>query len=356
MIDTLSLTLTDYEVLSGYDFQLQQPPTNTKTGETGAIYPLFRVNGGTVTGSKAFHNAERFNVDISPYSPDQPDVIGCRVHLSVPKFATGSNYLLLPRRGVEEVLSPRGLEKELREIGIAANLDNATVSRLDLTRNAVCSEPPPTYAPLFALLSMKRTSHTDFGGTGHLWKNGSQQLAVYDKLAEMKHKKMETKGLPGNTLRFEHRLLKSRKVKTALQGIKTVADLKAGYDTLAPAYEKALRDGIFRYEMPPRETFSFETLMAQMEQFQTGEGYWLKRYKDFALMQLLIEVGGFDGVDTFIRAAVEASTSRETKSRVRREMEAMRAQAAALKAVPKSRKTYRDLYNELQSKVLLKAA
>jgi hypothetical protein len=355
MIDTLALTLTDYEVLPGFDFELQQPPTNTKTGETGAIYPLFRVNGSTITGSKAFHNGDRFNVDIEPYSPTEA-AIACRVHLSVPRFATGSNYLLLPRRGVEEVLSSSGLEKELRAIGIAANIENATISRLDLTRNAICSEPPPTYAPLFQLLSMKRTAHTDFGGTGHLWRNGSQQLAVYDKLAEMKHKKMEIKGLPGNTLRFEHRLMKSRKVKTALQGIKTVADLKAGYNTLAPAYEKALSDGIFRYEMPDRSTFSFDAIKSQMEQFQTGEGYWLKRYKDFALMQLLIEIGGLDGVDTFIRAAVEASTSRETKSRVRRELEAMRAQAAALKTVPKSKKTYRTLYDELQSKVLLKAA
>lgn len=354
MIDTLSLTLTDYEVLPGFDFQLQPPQINTKTGEPGAVYPLFRCNGDTVTGSKAFHNAERFHVDIEPFSPTET-AIACRVHLSVPKFATGSNYELLARDGVEEVLSSSGLEKELRAIGIGCNIEAATVSRLDLTRNVIASEKPATYAPLLSLLSMSRTAHTDFGGTGHLWKNGQQQLAIYDKLAEMKHKKMETKGLPGNTLRFEHRLLKSRKVKAALK-MKTVGDLKAGYDMLAPAYEAALKNGIFRYDMPPRETFSFDAIKADMTAFQSEDGYWFKRWKDAAFMQLLIEAGGFEGVETVIAAAMEVSTNRMTKSRIKREMEALRVQASAMKTVPKSKKTYRDLYNELQDKVLLKAA
>ncbi len=357
MIDTLALTLMDYVVLPGFDFTLQPPSISTKTGKLGATYPLFRLNGSIITGSKAYHNSERFHVDIEPFSPDFPDLIVCRVHLSVPKFVTGSNYNLLGHSELNDVLSAKGLENELRAIGIATNIETATLSRLDLTRNVVCAERCATYAPLFQLLSMSRTTHADFGGTGHLWRNGQHQLAVYDKLAEMLNKKMETSGLPRNTLRFEYRLMRSRKLRATLLGMTTVADLKSGYDALAPAYEKALCKGIFRYQMPDRATFSFDAIVSDMKKFQDEPGYWFKRWKDAAFMELLISAGGLEGVETVMAAAAEVSSSRQVANKIRREMDALRVQAAVIKAVPQSsKKTYKDLFNELQDKVLLKAA
>jgi hypothetical protein len=347
VLDTLKLSLTEYSVNDSCALIVQPSAIDMRTGEALSNHPLWRQGSQIVEGAKAYFNDERFNVSIVPISHQEPDAMSCTVQFSVPKVANGSNYHPLQPREAREAV--KEVERDLRRIGISTNIETARVSRLDTFKNVVAEEPFACYHPMFALLNGKRMQKRDYGTT-FLWHNTQQELCIYDKLAEMAHLKADVRRLPANTIRFEHRLLKSRKVTETLGGIRTVHDLFSGYDVLPRVFEKAMRENVFSYDVAQVEAIITSELERDMAHFREHSGRnWMQQYlKAFGLFHLLQRTE----IETVKRIVDKLSDDRTKAWRVHKDLEKLRMDGAALRVVGRSRRTVGTLYRELRSKVL----
>jgi hypothetical protein len=347
VIDTLKLYLTEYSISAHCGLTVQPSPIDMSTGEAVGNFPLWRVNGRTVEGAKAYCNAERFNLSISPMSHQQPDAIAAVVQFSIPKVAGGNNYAPASRRAASAAI--KSIERDLKDAGVRTDLRAALVSRVDTFRNVVADEPFSSYQPVFQLLSGKRMPKRDYGTT-FLWANTQQEICVYDKLEEMALHKLNTKGFPSNTIRFEHRLLKAKKVQTALDGIRTVRDLFDGYDVLQANFQKSMQSQLFRYDVGQVETITAGMLEDDMRYF--AENYkerWFSQYlRTFGLYHLLQRTQ----IETVRRVIDNFSSDRKKAWRVAKEMEELQMQTMKMKTVAPSVRPLSELYNELRVKVL----
>ncbi len=347
MLDTLKLSLTDYSVNDSCALIVQPSAIDMRTGEALSNHPLWRQGSQIVEGAKAYFNDERFNVSIVPISHQEPDAMSCTVQFSVPKVANGSNYHPLQPREAREAVQQ--VERDLKRIGICTNIESARVSRLDTFKNVVAEEPFACYHPMFSLLSGRRMQKRDYGTT-FLWHNTRQEICIYDKLEEMAHLKADVRRLPANTIRFEHRLLKSSKVTETLGGIRTVHDLFAGYDVLPRVFEKTMRESVFRYEVAEVEAIITSELQRDMAHFRDHAGRnWVQQYlKAFGLFHLLQRTE----IETVRRIVDELSDDRTKAWRVHKELDKLRIDAASLRVVGRSRRTVGALYRELRGQVL----
>lgn len=344
MIDTLKLSLTDYSVAPGADLDVQPSAFNAATGEARSNHPLWHDGSRYVTGSKAFHNGEDFNVTIKPLSPSEPQSIGCFVQFSVPKVVDGSNYHPVDYKGTTEAL--RAVQKYLRDVGIKTNIKTASLSRVDVFRTVEADEPYQSYQPVLSMLQGQRMSKRDYGTT-FLWANTQQEICVYDKLVEMQQRKARVDGLPENSIRFEHRMLKGKKVRDTL-GMRSAGDLLAGYDHVQSVYRNVMHKQIFKRSVQEIEVVTANQIVHEMELFKgRGDRYW---YQNWLQAKGMISV--MSNVDAVREAIKTVSDNRMMQSRAIKKLEVAQMDAAALKIVSPCDKTLGELYGELKSKVL----
>jgi hypothetical protein len=344
MLDTLKLSLVDYEIAPDADFDVYPPSFNTATKELDASFPLWRRGDGYVRGVKAVHNEDFFNVTVKPLCPATPEAVRCTVQFSVPKIIGSSNYAPATEEITRAAL--KQLESDLRRSGVRTNLSRAELSRLDACRTIETAESYETYQPVLSALRGQRMHKRDYGTT-FLWHNTQQEVAVYDKIAEMKHRKHSVESLPKNSVRFEWRALKSKKVQTAL-GMKTVEDLLSDFGHVEKTYGVAMQKQLFRYEVSEFEALSVTAVAEQMQRMKDcGVRYWAEDcINALAYAQLLPHKKA-------LLAAVElVATNRMQVSRVRRKLERIEANAMALEVVSPAGRSLRELYDELEQKVL----
>jgi hypothetical protein len=344
MIDTLKLRLSDYSIAKRPDIIIQPAAVNAGTCEFQAEYPLWHDGNCYVTGARAFHNAEDFNLTIQPMSPSEPDSVGAFVQFSVPKVATGSNYHPTDHKGTVQAL--RSIQKQLGAIGVKTNLKTANLSRVDTFKTVSAQEPYHSYHPVLAMLQGQRMAKRDYGTT-FLWGNTQQEICVYDKLVEMQHRKCDVAGLPSNSIRFEHRMLKAKKVRDTL-GMRTVEDLVSAPDHVRDTYNKVMEKQLFKQSVAEIEVFApseVETLMMALR--DAGCRDWFER----SLMALAVASGVID-VEAVCKASDKVSSSRMTALRHRRLMRRAEMDAAILRRDEVSKRTLAELYDELKFGVL----
>jgi hypothetical protein len=344
MIDTLKLRLADYSIGSKPDITIQPSAVNAATAEFQAEYPLWHDGSRHVLGARAYHNAENFNLSIQPLSPSEPDKVGAFVQFSVPKVATGSNYHPTDHKGTVEAL--KSIQKQLGAIGVKTNLKTAALSRVDTFKTVSAKEPYHSYHPVLAMLQGQRMAKRDYGTT-FLWGNTVQEICVYDKLVEMQHRKCDVSGLPGNSIRFEHRMLKAKKVRDML-GMRTVADLVSAPDHVRDTYNKVMEKQLFKQSVAEIEVFTLpevETLMTALR--DVGCKNWFER----SLLAVAVASGEID-VEAVCKASDKMAASRMTALRHRRAMQRAQMDAAILRRDGASKRTLAELYSELQAGVL----
>lgn len=370
MIDTLHLTLDDYEIRPRAKLRVQPAPLDVETGEQLPACVLWSTRGGGgVEGVKAYHNGEAMNVSIAPCGRAGADEsapmlrlvgsapsVNCYVNFSLPKRCAGNNYEAV---GLEESREAvRGVERELKEIGIRTNIERARVSRLDAFRNVITDEPFIAYQRVFGVCQAKRMQKRDYGTT-FLWHNTQQETCVYDKLAEMAARKVDVLQFPANTMRFEHRLLNGRKVRDALGGVRTIGDLWEGYERVAAMFEKAMRSNLFRFTTEEIEIETGNELARLMQLFyQRGRRYWFDDFlRAYGLATLLERAD----VETILGAAekvvlesgLSPVTARTTRHKLGRKLHQTRFDLEIIKPHSEGTlKTIGTLYRELESKVL----
>ncbi len=342
MLDTLKLSLTDYEIGESANLDVQPSTFNAATGEIQGRYPLWRRGSGFVEGARAFHNSDDFNVTVQPFNSLEPQSIGCHVQFSVPKVATGSNYL--PADFGATVSALKTIESELKSIGINTNIQTAAISRLDACRTIHPSEPYEAYHPVLQLLRGTRMAKRDYGTT-FLWHNTVQQVCVYDKREEMKRHKRNVTHLPKNSVRFEHRMLKARKVRDVL-GFGSVADLLVGFEQVQVGYKSALEKQLFRHSPAEVELLTTRDIENELRAFACSR-YFIQ---DWLLARAIAQLG--EDRHAFLRAVENVSTSRKTHMRMRKKIEKMEMDALSLQLVAPSKHTLGELYRELEREVL----
>lgn len=344
MIDTLKLSLVEYEISENPQLTLEHSPTNLETGSRTSVYRLFMAGGRVVEGLKAYHNAENFNLTIKPLSSLQPQIVGCYLQFSLPKLANGTNYYPITEQAAKRAL--RGLEGDLREIGVSTNLDNAVLSRVDSFRNVLASETYATYHPVLSALKGKRMAQRDYGTT-FLWSNTQQELCVYDKLAEMAARKHKTAGLAPNTIRFEHRLLKARKVRDTLS-MATAGDLLSDLAHVETTFKANLEKQLFSKSVSDVEAFLEVELENQLRFFcERGDRFWFQSWLSaVALRGLAVDS------ELILSAVGKVTNHRSTQLRIKRQLEAAKMDAMQLELSANPKRTLAELYTELQSKVL----
>jgi hypothetical protein len=344
MIDTLKVSLSDYEITSDADIVVQPSNFNAATGEMTGNYPLWHTGSRYVEGARAFHNSEMFNLTIKPVRPTEPDKMGCFVQFSVPKVATGSNYYPTDKAGTVDAL--KTIQKELKSIGVKTNLKDASLSRVDTFKTVQATEPYQTYHGVLGMLQGQRMAKRDYGTT-FLWSNTQQEICVYDKLAEMQQRKCDVSRLPGNSIRFEHRVLKARKVRETF-GMRSVNDLVKLHQTLSDSYRDVMEKQLFKFSVKEVELFTAGQIEAELSRIMrvssTGSfGRWL---------QAAAVARGIPDVEAVRKAIALVAPNRTYASRARRQLDQAVADAASFKLSSGSNRTVGELYTELQDGVM----
>lgn len=344
MLDTLRLTLGDFEIAPDADLEVQPSVFNAKTGELRGRYPLFRRGSGFVEGERAFHNGDDINVTVKPFSPSEPQSVGCCLQFSVSKVANGSNYEPANFKTTEASLT--AAESYLRSIGINTNIETAKISRLDACKNVLTSEAFPAYAPVLARLQGTRMNQRGYG-TSFLWENTLHQISVYDKREEMRHRKKNLVGVPQNIVRFEHRLLKARKVRDVL-GFDTAGDLLIGFDEVERGYVTAMEKQLFRdsvAEMEIRTVQDFETDLLILK--IAGIRNYVAAFISIQGLKILSS-----DMEALLTAVENVSDSRMTLHRTTKMLREAHMNALSLQRESTSKHTLGELYRELKRGVL----
>jgi len=343
MLDTLKVYTDDFVIRDDAEIVIMPSVINYKTGETDNKKLFQRSSGQWVKGSKAFLNADNFNLTIKPNNLTDSSYIW--VSLSVPKFLTGDNFYPLDDNDAKGL--PSGLETELKNRGIGLNADNLKISRLDTFQNVYASETFNDYIPVFQLLRAKRQNRRDYGST-FLWENSYRELCIYDKLTEVQNRGYQVEGYPKNTIRFEYRLLKSKSVNNALK-FKTVNKLFGNLDSVRKVYQDAMRYHLFDLETSEvKQLVSSELRTVVKHYLENGGRYWLSNMlKDYGAYS----IARLSSVDMFGSIVEELSGNRMTAYRAKKYVRECQNQVAMLEVL-ECGKTIDELYRELKSKVL----
>ncbi len=325
MLDTLRLTLGEYRIADEPELTVELPTFNAATKELGGYYPLWPSGSTYQMGRKAYHNADDWNFTLQAHGPLGDHVIIPQISFSVPKLANGSNYEPADLKVTETALI--NAERELRRIGVHTNILDATLSRLDACKNVLTTEAFAAYAPVLARLQGTRMNKRDYGTT-FLWENTQQEVCVYDKHEEMKRRKKNLARVPQNIVRFEHRLLKARKVRDVL-GFGTVADLLIGFDEVKRGYVTGMEKQLFKYSPAEVEVVTMEDYACALKVFQrAGKRYFVDAY--------ILAVGWLQispNKEAFLAAAESVIDNRSTISQIRRKLMAAEMDAMSLQEV-----------------------
>lgn len=347
-LDTVKLHLKDYSITGESTLTVQPATYIAGTGEVVSEFPLFQDTAGKkFKGSKAYLNTDRLNLTIQPFTRSEAGT-SCFVSFSVPKIHYGNNFYSVGEEGAQAVFNL--VEKELWQAGIHTDIQEAGLSRVDTFKNIQTEEPFSSYYTLFPLLKARRAIQRGYGTT-FLVHNTQQEFCVYDKLAEMKNREIDTTPFPAQTMRFEHRLLNKQKIEK-VYGFSSVSALfSGGYSELKTRQREEWRKSLFSHSVEEVVMLGSRQLEQEMRFFkQRFERNWfewfLKSYGAYHLAQVA-------GVEV-VRIALQNVEAERTKVwRAEKMLLDTKREIEMLKQEEGSNKTLGVLYQELKEKVCL---
>lgn len=205
-IDKVQLQTRDFSVK---DASQQLFGYNISTRQGGGDIPfLFRDGKGfQVHANKLFRNSNLANYTINKYGlliQFNPSARYHPYHLE----STGQRF--------NDVIT--GIETDMKQAGISANLNAMKISRLDLTEQHQMVQPCFQYNNVFRLLKGKRCKNQKEYPTGYQIGNLQWQTVGYDKLQKLiDDKQFNLIEGEKNLLRIENKFLKHEAVVTHLK-------------------------------------------------------------------------------------------------------------------------------------------
>ena len=344
MIDTLKLYIEDFSVDPQAEIVIQPSPYVLGSGELTNDYPLIEVENMSVGGSKAYLNNDRFNLTI--HSKDR-SFLQC----SLPKVINGDNYKPLNKAEAEQAIISVG--KELWDSGFHTEIEKSSISRIDTFRNVLTEEPYMQYADLFRVLRGKRKLKRDYGST-FLWHNTQEELTIYDKIAEMKIRKVDTRNYPINTMRFEHRLLNKRKASSIL-GFSAVEAIPDNWQVIKDKTGQAWERDLFSFTVDDIEIMAcgeIEKLYRYAK--RTSKRYYLGKFINLLAGASLRTVKPETLREMIYRCeSEEAYGTRKVKAHRALKKFSELEREVAFVLPNRSNIRLSDLYSELKEKVLI---
>lgn len=379
MIDTIKLNIVDCSISDKTPLTIEPSPYLHDSQMKFIDYDLFIDNNGElVTGKKAYLNTDKYNVTIKPKYELSHDAIerirttkkyrnnlnikelrkvelpqidfnsGIFVQTSLPRYFNDNNFNSLTIKEEKKVINQ--LEKDLRESGIKTNIWDSNLSRLDIFSNIILDENFKSYAEIFSIMNLQRMEKFEYAGTTFLYRNGEQQICVYDKIYEMKNKNKEFDYyINQNVMRIENRLLRKRKILN-VSGFSTIKDLYRNYDFVKHHFKNEVGNSLFKYEPKEVAQKTVRTIQDEIEFFYQTEGnHWLQcmletkgleKWLNEAGVELLIEaVNGLDFI------------GKMKKCRLRKKIQMAQMRLSLLKKNRSNHmKTNAILYSELKNK------
>ena len=264
MIDKLQVSTANFGI--GNDAVLTVVPVSYDTdkqpkAEAPAGGVLFERAGIYHYGAKAFKNTDTFNLTISPN-------FGLEIHWNPAVVIHRNNFLPVTesefRRSIDII------QNQLTDAGIYLDMDAAAIVRLDTAQDREMEEPIPAYYQLFRLLQAKRASNKEMDN-GYYFSNGNRQILFYDKLEEMRSRKVMLAPSLNikNIMRCEYRLRRKDAVRR-YAGLNNIADIrKVSFQEL----ERFHRDSIAEFAFtsipaPDALAFSLKTEIEILAEFK----------------------------------------------------------------------------------------
>ena len=344
MIDTLKVMLNDYRISSDSEIRVQPASYELATG-TKVEYPLFETPEKRCYGAKAYLNEDNWNLTLKPLAGGR--AVGAFLQLSIPKNYYGNNFYSVGEQGTQAVLNK--VEGELKERGVHTSLIEADMSRVDTFKNIEPEEPFSCYYSLFSLLKARKAIQRGYGTT-FLLSNTQQEFCVYDKLAEMRERQLETGNLPP-TMRFEHRLLNKQKVQS-VYGLSRVEDIfRGGYQVIREKQVESWKNSLFNFTAEEVVLLGSRQLEQEMRVFK--EKFPSNWFSKFLKAYGAYYLASYAGKEVVIEALQAFEADRMKLWRAVQVFEEAEKELLVLKQEEGSSKTLGVLYEELRRKVCL---
>lgn len=358
MIDTLRFRLEDFEIAKKHKLYIQ-PGAFDCDGESKNNLVL-KVNNEEMLCAKAYHN-DKLNVSLLSSLKDGEAM--CFVQCSLPKFVSNNNLASLNFEQTNESL--QGIQRELTEIGISADVYTSIITRLDVFKNIEVSKSYEYYSPIFQSLQMSRRKKRDYGTT-YLYENSQREICIYDKIEEMKikykseiDKYLNPVQLQSNVIRFENRLIKPASVKKGL-GYGRIKYLltEEGYGALEDNYYDTMKYEIFKLPSVGVEKIYIERdrLLSELTYFKNCSSYryWLNKFfSHYGLLNIQQHISYEDFTDVVLEVRGINSNdnqARRIKSDIRKKWVDSKTQGTLFNSIENG-VTQGHLYNELKEKM-----
>lgn len=261
-IDTIRLSVSDFEILPENSLEVYRA-AHLKALRKGLgkrqlwfDKPLFTKEGGQeVVGALAFLKLKgvdtkpHINVQVRHGSVNQRT---CTVAFSAPRIQHGNNFRALKLEELQQVLNR--VQSLLLDAGIVANLQDASLSRLDIFRDLRVLWPLQEYAAIIEHFHLRYgktrrfyepTSHNP--GFGLHSGNKRFHVNIYDKTSEICKRHKHCPDDKRDTIRFELQLRSGAKIQECLK-IRTWRDLTENFEQLETAFSRLLHDNVFNVQ------------------------------------------------------------------------------------------------------------
>lgn len=387
MIDTIRLNLTDCDIKPTSPIVVQSAALDHSTGKKLNEYDLFINNSGRIVrGSKAFLNDDKFNLTINPSMVSETDnyttsfkpknfkrivpdkdlwdynfsgedeMTGIYLQTSLPRLIGENNLNTLSLDETKKAF--KILESRLKKYGIATNILNSNLSRLDTFTNISTDLNFFSYTSLFSVMDCSRMKSVGYGDQSYLWKNGQQELMIYDKVTEMKTKFPDLKFRKKNIMRFENRLLKKRKILSKFR-FKTTRELLNNFQDVKEFHRSEIENKIFKYSFDEIQKLTDDDLK---EKFINAKKFYGKRWFNgycfaFGAFQLS-RLTSYEHLEQIIEE-IEGGNDpkvRMKKMRMRKSLREAKLYFNIAENRPSKFRSNIELYNELKTKFYRQAA
>ena len=333
-IDSVSLHLTNFEVLDASAIEIRHGRENYKTKEIIGERVLFKDSKDNhVWGESAFYNTPLWQFDINKF--------GAFVKLSIPLVHNnGSNNILPPKSKKEVTAVFERVESEMFNNGIKTSLLDNNLSRVDIFKMIESNYEYGNYDAVYKSLNVSRKSKREFGNDSHYWKNAQSEFVIYDKFNEVIAKHGNSFSLPKNSHRHETRFMKGRKVREVLK-VATAKELIWIYDSLpvitANELSKIFHTNPKEFKLGLNEDFRNNLLIY----LETGRNGKQRILNDTARKHFIETLG----IDNYLKIIGEVC-GRSQKNKERKEVSRIQLEYGL------SNNDLIDLYDEIRTKAI----
>lgn len=341
MIDTISLTVKDFEVENGRLFSVVKPiqKWNEEGREIKEEKLLFQDrNSNSYYGKSAFLNYDGVRVDL--YQSRHGTKI-MKIAFEVPiQAGCAHSGFSVGKTGLKTAL--KTVQGKLTEKGVHFSNEGLKVSRLDLFKNIPLEGGVIENHQVLKMLSLPYSSESKEYFSGYTISNTQRQVCFYDKYLQLLEVKgIEEKALRG-VIRSEYRLLNSDSVKGAGLDFKQVSD----YDSLKDAY-RGFFDKVFKGVSSTSNDLILSSLAGKYQACKAN------KKPDVFIMALLIESGGFIDIEEVLERLDREGAFDKSSNHHSREKKRLRdAFKMAISLASKEKITVLERYEQFKKALL----